>query len=96
MPSATAGASNAVTPSGSPDVNLWSSAEHAKDYLQRADSIPHRREGEAVLMEFLPRRIGRFLDIGAGGGRLLNLVKSIYPFAGFFAGHARGIAQKFR
>jgi len=32
-------------------------------------------------MEFLPRRIGRFLDIGAGGGRLLNLVKSVYPFA---------------
>jgi tRNA (cmo5U34)-methyltransferase len=70
-----------VTPPGPADVNLWSSAQHANDYLQRADSIPHRREGEAVLMEFLPRRIGRFLDIGAGGGRLLNLVKSAYPFA---------------
>jgi tRNA (cmo5U34)-methyltransferase len=70
-----------VTPPGPADVNLWSSAQHANDYLQRADSIPHRREGEAVLMEFLPRRIGRFLDIGAGGGRLLSLVKSVYPFA---------------
>ncbi len=76
-----AGASSIVRPSGSPDVNLWSSSEHSKEYLERADSIPHRREGEATLMEFLPRRIGRFLDIGAGGGRLLSLVKSVYPFA---------------
>jgi tRNA (cmo5U34)-methyltransferase len=70
-----------VNPPGPSDVNLWNLPEHAKDYLQRADSIPHRREGEAVLMEFLPRRIGRFLDIGAGAGRLLHLVKSAYPFA---------------
>jgi tRNA (cmo5U34)-methyltransferase len=70
-----------VKPSGPSDVNLWSSAQHAKEYLERADSIPHRREGEATLMEFLPRRIGRFLDIGAGGGRLLSLVKSVCPFA---------------
>jgi tRNA (cmo5U34)-methyltransferase len=81
MPNATAGAYNIVNPSGPSDVNLWSLPEHAKEYLQRADSIPHRREGESVLMEFLPRRIGRFLDIGAGGGRLLHLVKSAYPFA---------------
>ena len=67
--------------SGPADVNLWSSTQHAQEYLERADSIPHRREGEAALMEFLPRRIGRFLDIGAGGGRLLNLVKPAYPFA---------------
>ena len=63
------------------DVNLWSSTEHAQDYLQRADSIPHRREGEAALLEFLPQRIGRYLDIGAGGGRLLGLVKAAQPFA---------------
>jgi hypothetical protein len=29
----------------SPEVNLWSSAEHALDYLRRADSVPHRVEG---------------------------------------------------
>jgi tRNA (cmo5U34)-methyltransferase len=63
------------------DVNLWSSTDHAQDYLQRADSIPHRREGEAALLEFLPKRIGRFLDIGAGGGRLLGLVKAAHPSA---------------
>jgi len=64
-----------------PDVNLWSNAEHSKGYLERADSIPHRREGEATLLEFLPERIGRFLDLGSGGGRLLGLVKAARPNA---------------
>lgn len=65
--------------SGAPDVNLWPSAQHAKDYLERADSIPHRGEGEAALIEFLPAQVGRFLDLGAGGGRLLSIVKSARP-----------------
>ena len=62
-------------------INLWSNAEHSLGYLQRADSIPHRREGEAVLLEFLPAKVERFLDIGSGGGRLLNLVRSTHPAA---------------
>jgi SAM-dependent methyltransferase len=70
-----------VTPSGPIEVNLWPSAEHSHDYLKRADSIPHRREGEAVLLEFLPAALGRFLDIGSGGGRLLALVRSARPAA---------------
>ena len=64
-----------------PDVNLWSTAEHSKEYLKRADSIPRRREGEATLLEFLPERIDRFLDLGSGGGRLLGLVKAARPNA---------------
>ena len=64
-----------------PDVNLWSNAEHSKGYLERADAIPHRREGEATLLEFLPERIDRFLDLGSGGGRLLGLVKAARPDA---------------
>ena len=63
----------------SANINLWPSAQHAKDYLERADTIPHRREGEATLLEFLPQQINRFLDIGAGAGRLLSFVKSTYP-----------------
>jgi tRNA (cmo5U34)-methyltransferase len=70
-----------VTHSNSAGVNLWPSAAHAKNYLERADSIPHRKEGEAALLEFLPERVGRFLDLGAGGGRLLSLVKSARPTA---------------
>ena len=62
-------------------INLWSEAQHSLDYLQRADTIPHRREGEAALLEFLPAKVERFLDIGSGGGRLLNLVRSTHPAA---------------
>ena len=69
--------------STSPNVNLWSSAEHALDYLRRADSIPHRVEGEATLLEFVPSNAIRILDLGSGGGRLLALVKSARPRAQF-------------
>jgi len=62
-------------------VNLWSNAEHSRAYLERADTIPHRREGEATLLEFLPAKLNRFLDLGSGAGRLLNLVKSASPAA---------------
>jgi tRNA (cmo5U34)-methyltransferase len=67
------------------DVNLWSSAEHALDYLRRADSIPHRVEGEAALLEFVPAEARRVLDLGSGAGRLLRLVKTACPQASFVA-----------
>jgi tRNA (cmo5U34)-methyltransferase len=66
-----------------PDVNLWRSAEHALDYLRRADSIPHRVEGESTLLEFVPAGAKRILDLGSGGGRLLALVKAARPDAEF-------------
>lgn len=69
----------------SPEVNLWPSAEHALEYLRRADSIPHRVEGEATLLEFVPVEASRILDVGSGGGRLLALVKSARPRARFVA-----------
>jgi tRNA (cmo5U34)-methyltransferase len=56
-------------------VNLWTSSEHARAYLERADSISHREEGEAALLEFIPADSGRVLDLGTGDGRLLALVK---------------------
>jgi tRNA (cmo5U34)-methyltransferase len=67
------------------DVNLWQSPEHALDYLRRADSIPHRVEGEATLLEFLPQVTHRILDLGSGGGRLLSLVRACRPQAQFVA-----------
>ncbi|MGO9539402.1 MAG: class I SAM-dependent methyltransferase [Terriglobales bacterium] len=57
-------------------VNLWSSTGHATDYLGRADSIPHRSDGEATLLEFIPANTRRVLDLGTGDGRLLARVKS--------------------
>ena len=65
------------------NINLWTSAEHALDYLRRADSIPHRTEGEATLLECLPKAPGRVLDLGSGAGRLLGLAKISCPQAQF-------------
>src|SRR5437899_1106805 len=62
-------------------VNLWNTAAHALEYLGRADTVPHRTEGEAELLECLPPRVSRVLDIGSGGGRLLGLVKLARPEA---------------
>jgi len=60
-------------------VNLWTSNEHVKDYLQRADLISHRGEGEAALLEFIPSATRRILDLGTGDGRLLALVQGQHP-----------------
>jgi tRNA (cmo5U34)-methyltransferase len=62
-------------------VNLWTSTEHALEYLGRADSIPHRVEGESTLLEFIPPTAKRILDLGTGDGRLLALVKLEHPDA---------------
>jgi tRNA (cmo5U34)-methyltransferase len=61
------------------DVNLWRSPDHAIEYLTRADTIPHRTEGEAALLDCLPGRLERVLDVGSGDGRLLALVKLTRP-----------------
>jgi tRNA (cmo5U34)-methyltransferase len=58
-------------------VNLWSTTEHALDYLARADSIPHRTEGEAVLLDYIPKDAQRILDLGTGDGRLMALLKIV-------------------
>jgi len=62
-----------------PDLNEYATAEHALKYLARAHRIPHRTEGEAVLLDCLPQGVERILDLGTGDGRLLALLRIDRP-----------------
>jgi SAM-dependent methyltransferase len=62
-------------------MNEWITVDHALGYLTRADKIPHRVEGEAVLLEHVPQDVRRILDLGTGDGRLLALLKIDRPEA---------------
>jgi len=65
------------------ETNLWTTPEHARQYLQRAETLPHRHEGEAALLEFVPPGATRILDLGTGAGRLITLIKKVCPDAEF-------------
>ena len=71
-----------------PNFNEYATAEHALKYLARADRIPHRTQGEAVLLDFIPRHVERILDLGTGDGRLLALLQIERP-------NAHGVALDF-
>ena len=57
----------------------WSSPQHALAYLNVADNLPHRSQGETVLIDHLPENTRRILDLGTGDGRLIRLIKVNKP-----------------
>lgn len=63
------------------DINLWTDEGHAERYLQVAYRIPRREEGEASLLECIPMRTRRILDLGSGEGRLIGLLLDQLPDA---------------
>jgi tRNA (cmo5U34)-methyltransferase len=44
----------------------WSSPQNALAYLNVADNLPRRSEGESVLIDHLPENTKRVLDLGTG------------------------------
>ena len=68
--------------------NLWVDSEHALAYLRARDTIPHRVDALEVVVELLPARVERVVDLGTGAGDLLALVLAARP-------DARGVGLDF-
>ena len=66
----------------------WQTVDHALGYLSRADRLPHRTEGERVLLDQIPANAKRILDLGTGDGRTLALARLNLP-------NAEGVAVDF-
>jgi len=61
------------------EVNRWTEPDWARRYLAERDTIPHRAEGTAALLEMLPAAPQRVLDLGTGDGFLIGAVRRVRP-----------------
>jgi tRNA (cmo5U34)-methyltransferase len=62
-------------------VNLWSQADHARDYLQRSARKPWRETAYEHLMEIIPPTPRRVLDLGCGDGEVMSRIVAVRPVA---------------
>ncbi len=54
--------------------NRWRLDEHASAWLEMLPSLPRLDQADAALLEWIPERVDRVLDLGTGDGRLIDLV----------------------
>ena len=57
----------------------WKDEAKVDEYVERVERLDARRAGEAELVEVLPARTKRVLDLGCGDGRLLALTLGARP-----------------
>jgi tRNA (cmo5U34)-methyltransferase len=53
----------------------WHDAERVASYHALTDLVPRLADGDSVLVELLPARLSRVLDVGTGDGRLIALIR---------------------
>lgn len=57
----------------------WSDPAHVRHYLERTGGAERGAEGDRALLELIPPRARRVLDLGTGDGRLAALLKAALP-----------------
>jgi SAM-dependent methyltransferase len=59
----------------------WADPARVSEFLGR--ELPHRQGAERELLDALPHRVERVLDLGTGDGRLIALIRGEHPGAHF-------------
>jgi tRNA (cmo5U34)-methyltransferase len=54
--------------------NEWLTKERVLEYLSKANNIPHRTEGESVLLDHIPPNAKSVLNLGTRNGRLIKIL----------------------